>query len=63
MVSFQVALVEVERLWDRFKEFGLNENGCLPKKVFYKHELSKDPIFRNVRYLGAYMILYFTVVF
>ncbi len=43
-----MALVEVERLWIRFKQFDLNENGFLPKKNLFKSELNNDPFLRNV---------------
>jgi hypothetical protein len=43
-----VAVVEVERLWFRFKQLGADKNGYISKKLLEKGELGQDAFVKNV---------------
>ena len=43
-----VAVVEVERLWFRFRQMGADKNGFVPAKVLDKGELSQDIFAKNI---------------
>jgi hypothetical protein len=43
-----VAVVEVQRLWSRFKQLGCDKKGYLQKKVIDSGELSQDVFMKNV---------------
>lgn len=49
-IIFLVAVVEVQRLWTRFKQLGSDKKGYLPKKVIESDDLSQDVFIRNVVY-------------
>ena len=43
-----MAVVEVERLWNRFKQLGPDKNGNIPQKVLDKSDLFQDTFVKNV---------------
>ncbi len=50
--NFKVAVVEVQRCWNRFLQIGGNKNGLIEKNVLEKSELNngQDIITKNVKF-------------
>lgn len=46
-----MAVVEVQRLWTRFNQFGCDRNGNLPKRSLDRGELVQDAFVKNVKFL------------
>ena len=61
---FLVAVVEVQRLWTRFKQLGSDKKGYLPKKIIESDDLSQDVFIRNVVYtyfIWIYSLFYWLI--
>lgn len=43
-----MAVVEVQRYWNRFKQLGCDKNGFISASVLEKGELNSDVMIRNV---------------
>ena len=51
-----VPVAEVERLWFRFQQLGLNDTQTLPSETFQQHPYTTDPLVRQVN-------LFFLLIF
>lgn len=43
-----MAVVEVERMWFKFRQLGADKNGFLPAKVVEKGDFNQDIFVKNV---------------
>lgn len=44
----QVAVVEVQRMWHRFRQLGCDKKGYLSKKMIESDDISNDVFLKNV---------------